>query len=202
MHKILLIVFLGVAVAHADVTYTYTGSDFIQTTGTGGPTTSDFISLSFVLPSALPDDVSNYGFSTISWTMSDGVNTVFSQNGDTSQAGDAFDTSVTTDALGNIIHWDFQGIGPSFSVELVTFDPPYFCCPGPYDHSATYFGPYGLSSPPTSTASTNSFEGFAQGIAGTWVVTSEVPEPAELWLFLVSLAACGAFVGNKFKRKI
>jgi hypothetical protein len=194
--RVLLVVFFGFGAAHADVTYTYTGPDFTQTTGTGGPTTSDFITLSFVLPYALPGDDGYDGPPPLSWTMSDGVNTVFSKSGGVSPDGDALDMSFSTDALGIPDYWDFQGLTSSFSVWLVTDNPDSVCCPGPSDYSTTYFGPYGRYSPPTSTANTQSIFTGA-GIVGTWVVT-EVPEPAKLSLFLLVLAACGAFVRNRF----
>jgi hypothetical protein len=175
MKRYSLILALIVQTLCANTIYTYTGNDFTQVSGSGGPTTSDFITISFETVSSLPGNLLNYpGSGPMPWRVSDGVNALSSRN-----TNDAMDLSVDTDELGNIVHWDIQGLTKPFSLWIVTFNPPYTCCPGPIDQSDTFGN--GEFMDPTAISSN-------ADTPGTWTVTSDVPEPG-VWMML-TLGLC------------
>ena len=66
---------LSTSIAHADVTYTYTGNDF---TNIAGPyTTSESISGTVTLSSALPDNqVTLLTVTPVSFSFMDGIHTI------------------------------------------------------------------------------------------------------------------------------
>lgn len=98
--------------AHADVTYDYTGNYFTNVTNGGGPayTTSDRVTGSVTLSQALAPDTQYTsgvdGFSVLSFSFSDGVQTItnldFTNPGTLSE--DTF--FFGTDASGNIYTWN------------------------------------------------------------------------------------------------
>jgi hypothetical protein len=172
----------------AGTIYTYTGSDFTQITGSGGPTTSDFITLSFELVAPLPGNLGPWNGAAVgpklNWTMSDGIDVLSSQN-----TSDSIDLSVATDASGNIVNWDIQGLGAGQVIYIATFDSPPNGW-GELDQVAIYGnGPYSAA-----TAVANNATGFSNGVPlggvpGTWSATSDVPEPAGWTMLAPTLIA-------------
>lgn len=200
MNKVLMFALFGFAMANADTIYTYNGPDFQTVSGTGGPTTSDHINITFDLASALPDDVINFpfeefGFTPISWTISDGVNTLSSNH-----TGDYInDPFITTDAAGDVTGWVFYAgqlnsnplLGNLISINTESDGG------GAGEFSYTYLGPYGIYSPPTTTAI---YDGPNNG---NWTITntSAVPEPGKVPLLVVALLMCVAFVKSRRRRR-
>lgn len=219
------VLFLALAcLCTADTIYTYTGPDFTEVTGTSGPTTSDDITLTFTLATPLPDDVTNLpfeelGFTPISWSMSDGVNTLSSSQACPNYSGPPCDdfggdvisptqNTISIDAAGNIIGWDIVAQEPNNNdfllgslVVLSTQGVTWALPPGgsqSIDSSITYFGPYGIYSPSTSYASVGGE--CCSGPVGTWTITeiSAVPEPGKLPLILTVLLVGTVFVKNRW----
>jgi hypothetical protein len=84
--------------AKAAVTYDYTGLDFTRVIG--AYTTSDSVTGSFTLASPLGDNLSLSVITPVSFSFSDGVNTITSANASISLF------EVNTDASGNMIYWN------------------------------------------------------------------------------------------------
>ena len=91
---------LGATNANADVIYSYLGNDF--TNPTGPYTTSDHVTLSFTLASALGDNLPLTTVVPVTYTINDGVNT-FSN---TQQNTIFFFLSTST--AGSINAWDIE----------------------------------------------------------------------------------------------
>jgi hypothetical protein len=81
---------LGAANANADVIYSYLGNDF--TTVTGPYTTSDHVTISFTLASALGDSLHSTDVTPLTYTITDGVSILNQTN---SSIG-VFELSTTT----------------------------------------------------------------------------------------------------------
>lgn len=71
---ILALAAIATPLCRADVIYSYTGNNFIYGDGPYG--TSDFLSISVSLNSALPTDSALTGYTATDWTVSDGVMTL------------------------------------------------------------------------------------------------------------------------------
>ena len=84
--------------ANADTIYTYTGNVF--TLATGPYTTSDFVTLTFDLPSPLAAGLFDHFFTPTSYTISDGVQTYTAANSTGSFS------VTTTNLTAQILHWD------------------------------------------------------------------------------------------------
>ena len=84
---VLLLAIWCTPLANASVVYTFTGIDFIAPSGPF--TTSDFISGSFTVPTALGDNLSNVLITPASFTFADGVDTVTDL---TAHACDSYET--------------------------------------------------------------------------------------------------------------
>jgi len=91
---------LGAANANADVMYSYLGNDF---TNVSGPyTTSDHVTLSFTLASALGDNLPLSTVVPLTFTITDGVNTFTN----TSQITSYF--ALSTTSVGSIDTWQIE----------------------------------------------------------------------------------------------
>jgi hypothetical protein len=119
-----------IQIAPAAITYTYTGNNF--TTARGTITTSDHISVSFTVPSALPPSATVQVLpQPSSSSMSDGVNFISSSPSD-------LVLTLYTDSSGNIYQWEI--FSPHPLVQMSTLFV------GLYDYDSTN----GATRPPTT----------------------------------------------------
>jgi hypothetical protein len=178
--------------------YTYTGLDF--TDASGPYTTSDSVTGSFTLSSALPDDLTSFTtIAPVSFSFSDGVDTISNTSFDLD--GDSF--AVETDGSGNITAWSIylvagpggfsgenqinissssdQGVNDyhEYSYEE-TFEEPYYYSCGFFETCEGYDTYY-----ETEDAFASDGVG-AVGSGGSWAVAdatvAATPEPASLML--------------------
>jgi hypothetical protein len=170
---VLLLAMLCTPQANAGVVYTYTGMDFFYS---GGPfTTSDSISGSFTVPTALSDDLSNVSITPESFTFSDGVYTVTDVT-----AHDAF-FSLTTNGVGQITDW---------SVDINEIAGPLIQTLGPVSDLTD------CCSDLAENASKTIDDMNPQGYNGYWTSADPTPEPAPFALMVTGLLAL-ALVGRK-----
>jgi hypothetical protein len=102
------LVALGAAQSTADTTYTYTGNHF--TTAVSPYTTNDFISGSFDLATPLDNNLPFTSITPLSFSFSDGVQTI------SSSVSGGLDIDIQTDATGTPSRW----------VVSVSAGPPLF----------------------------------------------------------------------------
>lgn len=165
--------------ASANTIYTYTGNDFTITTG--AYTTSDQVTGTIDLATALGDNFGPSFISPVSFSFSDGVQTLTNLT-----AGlDANFLGFSTDASGNIVTWIVLMNEP-FS--LLNYEI-YTEKPNPTDAFSSDGGYY---------ATTN--EGYVLGNPSMWTAMSQTPIPAALPLFASGLGAIG-LLGWRRKRK-
>jgi hypothetical protein len=160
-----LFVALALSTSHglANTIYSYVGNTFSQTSGSGGPTTANFITVSFEVATPLLANLTpwNSGNVTpISGSISDGVNIL------TTQESALFGVGVDTDQFGNIVKWLVQSQGPSPSGYLRLITAYYGS--GAIDQTQIWAN--GLQFGETSVVSN-------ADTPGSWSVASEVPEP-------------------------
>ena len=167
---------LSIAAARADVTYTYTGNDFTTFSSPTTYTTSDSVTGSITLTSALADNISSFinqpAASIVSFSFSDGQQTITNANATLSQ----FD--FETNSSGDITYWQLVvGIGSVFEDSIGTSNAPGIAVVDQgvmdYDNDAA--------------------DNFND--PGTWTTGSAstpVPEPGSLVLLGTGLAALAA----------
>ena len=132
--------------ARADVVYSYTGNDYdsfhcwydcpVGYGQIGDPSPSTFLTASFTVADALPDDRSLAGESVavLDWTISDQTFTLSPSGGNSGLSSNYLaDLLVGTDASGDIIQWDFSAETTSESGLLLDTDyvgdgSTFFCC--------------------------------------------------------------------------
>jgi hypothetical protein len=167
---VLLLAMLCTPLANAGVIYTYTGLDFIESSG---PFT--FISGSFTVPTALGDNLSNVFITPASFTFADGVDTVTNLT-----AHDAI-FFVTTGGVGQITDW-LIGINESAGPLIQTLGPVSDltnCCSEIVRNASSTIG---AENPP--------------GYNGSWTSADSTPEPAPFALMATGLLAL-VLVGRK-----
>ena len=166
--------------ASADTIYTYTGNDF--TIATGPYATSDRVTGTIDLATALGDNFGPSLIVPVSFSFSDGVQTLTN-----STAGvDANFFGFSTDASGNIVTWNVlinEPLSP-LNYEIYTEKPNLT------DAFSSDGGYYATKN-----------EGYVLGNPGMWTATSQTPIPAALPLFASGLGAIGLF-GWRRKWKI
>ena len=137
----------GPSGAKADVTYYYTGNDFINIYNSPDPTapytTNDFVSGTVVLSAPLGDSFTGY-LAPVSFSFSDGVQTLTNTSPSSTSPSFYFSTSST----GAIVDWDIavSGEGTDF---IIT--DGYGSDQGIYDNGfdqAYNFGPVGVWTTP------------------------------------------------------
>jgi hypothetical protein len=163
---------LPVAASADPVTYTYTGNDFTSFTQPSAYTTSDSVTGSVTLSSALADNINTFvlepGASVLSFSFSDGLQTITNLNA----TGSAF--AFKTDASGNITDWQLTvNIGPVASDSIASVNAPGNL--GVFDQGVF-----------------ENSQGTNRSSAGTWVtgstsVSTDVPEPASIAILCVGL---------------
>ena len=159
--------------ANAQLVYSYTGNDFTSVFAPGY-TTSDKITGTLTLSSALPDSLAtltNEAALVTSYSFSDGVS---SFNMPCCDTGNQTIFDFTTDASGNITNWD---------VTLETND----------NHTGDLTTEGGVSAFDQSLTD-GELGGSNNGAPGIWSVqsvTSPVPEPATWTLLLLGFGALG-----------
>jgi hypothetical protein len=165
---------IGAVSSMADTIYTYTGMDF--TTVSGSYTTSDYVSGIIDLANPIGADAFGVTLSPVSFSFTDGVQTLTNLSSLVSASFIDFSTNAS-------------GIPTAWEVHLVkSFSVPIDI--------------YTASSPPLLVAvdDVNSGPyGYVQGSPGTWSV-AETPLPAALPLFASGLGALG-LLGWRRKRK-
>jgi hypothetical protein len=176
---------LTIAPMFADTLYTYTGNPFTYISGSGGPTTSDYISLSFQLLTPLPPttgdaewcsgflEIANFGI--VKSTISDGIYSFSDSSGSILTSGTGCG-EVATDSLGNIVFWSFYTIENSASIYT---DGAYHLFGAISNDLSTQY-PQSLSAPIGWTAEN-------ANVPGTWTMTTVSPEPASWLLFSIGL---------------
>jgi hypothetical protein len=148
------IMFTDPSSARADVIYTYTGENF--TTVTGPYTKSNFVTISIDLPAPLQADTSLDLTTKISFTISDGVQTI----SNTSLGVNTDASSVSTNAAAQISTW-------SIDIKAITGEITSSSILNSFDSASTLLNnPVGGCMP--CTASSNS--------VGTWSSVA-VPGP-------------------------
>jgi hypothetical protein len=159
--------------ANAGVVYTFTGDTFLDASGPF--TTTDFISGSFTVPTALGDNLSNVLITPDSFTFSDVVYTVTNLT-----AHDAL-LFMTTNGAGQITDWSID-INESAGTLIQSLGPVSDlsdCCSDiVFDASRTIED----ANPP--------------GYNGSWTSAESTPEPAPFALMATGLLAL-AWVGRK-----
>ena len=185
----LAVAFILTAPLRADTTYTYTGNDFTTITG-AGLTTSDSVTGSFTLASALGDNLNgnNIAASTLSFSFTDGPDTITNSTPgvDTCNCSPVID--IWTDGSGNIVNWDVAvTVGELGSETILTQD--YF--------AGIFTGTLIRDLGNLDNTGDNTAENL--GDAGTWTTgsTSATPEPGSLWLLGAGLAALTGAIRRK-----
>jgi hypothetical protein len=195
---LVILCFLGGQKASANTVYTYTGTPFQQAVGTLA--TTNFITLSLDLPQPLPANLDNATLtnyfgnpsSGTTWSMSDGHDTLSSQN----PIDMLFVSMLYTNSSGEITAWYIgsnehdPALNGAVSVVMETFEEPG--CP-PICSGTDSAGEYGpvyyqgslIATQQIGAASTTSGPGAWSMIT----VNSESPEPSTWVMLLLPLLA-------------
>jgi hypothetical protein len=159
----------------ADTVYTYTGNDFTEASSPFS--TSDSITGEFTVATALLPDTIYDGLTPLSFSFTDDVNTAT-----TSDLNGLPTFDVTTGSTGNILSW------------YIVYDllPAYATISTESDSGGVTDLVYGSPSG----------DAFNDNDAGSWAVstTSTVPEPGNLMLVGLGLAAIGV-VRHRLQRR-
>jgi hypothetical protein len=189
--------------AEASAIYTYTGNNFnlVSVFGPTTPadtyTTADRVTLDMELAAPLAANLSALTTVTpLSFTFTDGVNTITAANATLAQF------RVATDASGTISSWWMRGTiyapqnGGGVSKTIQTINYADVQAPQVFDSAQDH-----LCGPGSTTGVCNGFgspfyiaSGLIQNSTGTWTVrtTPGVPEPSSLLLIGAALAGLAA----------
>jgi hypothetical protein len=180
---LILMASLGAPMASGSTTYTYTGHDFTIIDGGAGSdyTTSDFVSGSFTVDTALADSLplgniqSDPGFT---FSFSDGIQTFTNL---VHPAGVLF--QIQTDASGNVEYWNIQ-------IGYVSNNPEVF--------TAYYTDPPEPSNVNEDSGQNSTGAGIQNDLPpGTWATSnSAAPEPSSFVLMFMGLLGA-AFIARK-----
>jgi hypothetical protein len=192
----------GVRFADANVMYTYLGNDFTSfgsigtiTSGTAY-TASDMVTGEFTLATPLADNLSGYSFTPLSYSFSDGVDTLNSTNSEIFASNPAYTPStlttfvVSTNGSGDITAWTIQLQGDLSNNSNDSIFTTTGLNPIVNDGNAEDWGANG---------SPGVYFGYNSNSPGTFSF-SQTPLPAALPLFAGGLGLMGLF-GCRRKRK-
>lgn len=166
--------------ARADAIYQYVGNDF--TFGDGPYTTTDAVTGTITLSAALADNLSDAAATPLSFSFSDGVQTISSTNA----SGSSF--TLSTNANGQITGWFISLAIPSPSNV------------GPVVNSIVSNSTAGdngdmyecLVTGQTGCTFAAFYEGLNDNLPGTWTeLASAVPEPSTWAMMLLGFAGLG-----------
>lgn len=161
--------------ANAGAVYTYTGNDF--TSASAPFTTSEYITGSFTVATALGANLSLASITPTSFTFSDGVDTVTNLNANS----DLF--QVATNNLGQINDWYID-------INYNVGDGPLIQTLGPIRDLSNCCADIAENASHTLSASN------PKGDNGSWVATGAAPEPSPFVLTTTALLAL-AFAARK-----
>lgn len=145
-----ILLMVGPPIAKAEATYEYVGNPFQEVVGLY--TTSDSLSGTIEIPSALAPNRTNAEIALDAWSFSDGLKVFTPAN---SSAGFPV---VSTDGAGRIVHWSFDFSGAGGVGSMSTFNTGII---NEVDQARDFVG-------------ANS-RGSNRGIPGTWTLA---PEPS------------------------
>ncbi len=156
--------FVFAAVLPAEV-YTYTGN--VYTVTAGDYTTSESVNATFALTDPLATDLTGFAATAVSWTVTDGINTLCDSCSRTTLTNLTFDT----DSMGNITDWYFDAQNSSPVVDVFSAGPA---------GEGTMF-------PGTDSATTGTDNALST-VPGTWVdETSAAPEPGTVGMMVAGM---------------
>jgi hypothetical protein len=174
------------------ITYTYTGNDFTSFSANNEPqvyTTRDFVSVEFTLSAPLAHNLTPiYTFTPVSFSFSDGVDTIDSTSPNLTGA----EFEVETDASGDITAW-------------IVYAENQPIAGGNYDYLETLnvsgdASDFGLNNYYGSAYA----EGYNQSSPGTFVesavVTSATPEPTSLMLVVTGLIGAAGLMRRRMPK--
>jgi hypothetical protein len=171
---------VGVQTANADTTYVYTGNPFDEFSGADSCSMGAgecSLSGSFTVAAPLGDNLAFGSITPISFSFTDGVNTITSADTLTLDI-----LEIETNASGQIVGWYFHfnvNVPGNSTFELTSDTDPPLSTEGDLSGVESNVSPFAFS------AIADNFDD-----AGSWSVagTSPIPEPSSLALFGTGLA--------------
>jgi hypothetical protein len=175
---VLLALFFVAPSSKADTTYTYTGNAFNDFGGGATCPSECNLTISFVVKTAIGPDADEVGAVPLSFDISNGITTITQANAMSSSFG-----YFSTDASGNIIGWNINGITSLFKMYSSTGPAG---CAGCIVVDASY-------------VNSNVVDIFAliNNDPGKWKFATTVPEPSTIFMLGLGFLGLLAFGARK-----